>query len=418
MKELKRLRLKFVVSNMAMVTLVIGLAFFAVGFFTKMCMDRDSQQMLDQAAAAQGVQKFITSAGGARLPYFILVTDGENQIIRVESQYGMEPDNEALKGLAAQSLSAVGDQGVLEHYQLRYLRQPFENGWRIAYMDTSLGQAFTANMWKSLAVIGLVMWLALLGVSCQLSKWAVAPVSRSMRREKQFLADASHELKTPLTVIMANAQLMEEQQENTGDFRRWLDNILQESREMKHLVEEMLTLARNEAGEFQKTRKRCCLSDLVIQEVLSFEAVYYQENKELDSDVEEEIEIFGEESSLRRLVGILLDNAVKYSSPESRTRVCLKRVSARKARLMVADQGEEIPKEKLEELFERFYRSDSSRSGKKGYGLGLAIAKTIAETHGAKIYAESEQGENRFFVEFRLDRHRRPGLGLYCSNQK
>lgn len=401
MKELKGLRIKFVVSNMVMVTLVIGLAFLAVGFFTKAMVARDNEQMLGRAVQ-EGGQAFLPEAGGTRLPYFILITDRNSQVVQVEGQYGLEPDQELLGILAAQSLAETGSRGFLEHYQLRYLKQPLENGYRIAYVDTSLERAFAFHMWKTLGVIGLFVWLALLAISCVLSKWAVAPVGRSIHREKQFVADASHELKTPLTVIMANAQLLEEQQTKDQDLQRWTGNILQEAREMKRLVEEMLTLARSESGDTSRFHRFCSLSDVVIESVLSFEAVFYQESKELSSSVEEGIQIWGEESSLRQLVGILLDNAVKYSSPGGRTRVCLERTGAFRARLTVADTGDPIPEDKLEELFERFYRSDVSRGDQKGYGLGLAIARSIAQKHRGKISAQSKDGENRFWVDFRL----------------
>ena len=124
MKELKRLRIKFVASNMVMVTLVIGLAFLAVGYFTQYRINADNERMLWE------------------VPYFILVTDGDDQIIRVEGRYSPGQDSEMLQRLAAQSLSSAEDGGVLEMYQLRYLRRPLESGYRIAYMDTSLGDSF------------------------------------------------------------------------------------------------------------------------------------------------------------------------------------------------------------------------------------------------------------------------------------
>ncbi len=411
MKELKSLRAKFVISNMLMVTLVIGLAFLAVGFFTKSSMERRSQQALDEAALMEG-SGFLTYpalGGQVRFPYFILITDGEDHVIRVEGQYRLRPEDEFLQYIAADSLLAPEDAGVLEHYQLKYLRTPFENGYKITYVDTSLGESFADGMWNSLGIIGLAVWLSLFGVSCLLSKWAVYPVARSIRREKQFVADASHELKTPLTVILANAQLLvseaaqdaQKVSELSEDARRWLTNISQEAGEMKRLVEEMLALARSEAKEGVRIREKCCLSDLVIESVLSFEAVYYQKDKELDSDVEKDLWVRGEEARLLQLLKILLDNGEKYSPPGGKTRVRLERISSGKIRLTVSNTGPQIPEEKRKEIFERFYRSEDSRSSETGYGLGLAIAKSIVEAHRGKIYVESSGGENRFYVEMK-----------------
>ena len=407
MKELKSLRAKFVISNMLMVTLVIGLAFLAVGFFTKSNMERRSQQALDEAAVMEesGFLTYPALGGQVRFPYFILITDGNDHVIRVEGQYRLRPEDEFLQYIVADSLLAPDDAGVLEHYQLKYLRTPFENGYKITFVDTSLGESFADGMWNSLGIIGLAVWLALFGVSCLLSKWAVYPVAQSIRREKQFVADASHELKTPLTVILANAQLLNAEaaeadcREAAGiseDTRRWLSNISQEAGEMKRLVEEMLALARSEAREGIRIREKCCLSDLVIESVLSFEAVYYQNDKELDSDVEKDLWVRGEEARLLQLLKILLDNGEKYSPPGGRTQVRLERLGTRKIRLMVANTGSRIPEEKKKEIFERFYRSEDSRGSEAGYGLGLAIAKSIVEAHRGKIYVESSGGKTVF----------------------
>ena len=170
---------------------------------------------------------------------------------------------------------------------------------------------------------------------------------------------------------------------------------------MKTLVEEMLALARSEAERENIVLTECCFSDVVIESVLSFEAVFYQENKELRSDVEEGISLQGNEKQLKQLLKILLDNAEKYSPEGGRAVVQLKRVNGRRARLTVSNTGEAISREKQQEIFERFYRADLSRSDRKGYGLGLAIAKNIVELHRGKIRVESSEGENRFIVELR-----------------
>lgn len=403
MKELKRLRMKFVVTNMAMVSLVIGLAFLAAGYVTRAWVDRNNEQALGRINA-ENVQEFFTSGRDLRMPYFILTTNQDADILRVEGQYGFEPEDEFLRFLAAESLSSADDQGFLERYHLQYSRKPVESGYLITYVDTSLGEAYAAGTWKTLGIICGGVWVALLIASCCLSKWAVAPVGESIRREKQFVADASHELKTPLTVIMANAQLLEEAGDSAlgGDSRRWLTNICQEAEEMKKLVEQMLTLARNEAAGAEKIRDICCLSDLAEEQVLSFEAVFYQSDKILESQIEEGIFLTGEEQKLSSLIKILLDNAERYSPKGGTTTVRLTRISPKKARLIVANPGPEITEDQKKALFDRFYRPDASRSGGNGYGLGLAIAKSVVDLHHGAIKVESERGENRFIVELRV----------------
>ena len=136
MKELRGLRVKFIVSNMVMVSLVIGLAFFLVGGMMKLRVRQNQERLLGQAAEAE-FREMSWESQRSRLPYFILVTDGDDRVIRVEGQYGgLGPDEELLEDLAAQSLAGMADRGSLEPYQLTYLRRPFESGYRIAYVDT------------------------------------------------------------------------------------------------------------------------------------------------------------------------------------------------------------------------------------------------------------------------------------------
>ena len=153
MKELKRLRIKFIVSNMAMVTLVIGLAFLTVGYVTKSRVEQANEQILERIYS-ENIQDFFSTPADMRMPYFIVVTDQKDEIIRVDGQYRLEPEDEFLRYLAATSLAASDDHGFLEDYQLQFARRPFESGYIITYVDTSLGQSYAASTWKTLAIIG------------------------------------------------------------------------------------------------------------------------------------------------------------------------------------------------------------------------------------------------------------------------
>ncbi len=403
MREIRGLRVKFVVSNMLMVTALLCLALFAIGFFNNSRLEQRSLELLEQeAAAGSGAGTFLE--GDGRIPHFSLILNRDRELIGLEGQYSFGVDDAALRRLAAESISAREDRGIMEQYQLRYLRFPTEEGYRIMYVDTSIGSEFTAGMWRSLFLTGGAVWLCFLGVSLLLSKWAVSPVEKALQREKQFIADSSHELKTPLTVIMANGELLSGEDKTPEEARRWTANILQEAVGMKKLVEELLELARSEAPLSAEKKSRVNLSDLVIESVLSFEAVFFQNGRELLSDVEEGIFVRGAETELRRLICILLDNAEKYSEEGGSARVEL-RSSGRRVCLTVSNTGEPIPEDRMKELFERFYRGDAARSDQKGYGLGLSIAKNIAERNRVRIHGESGEGENRFILEFRAEKN-------------
>ena len=376
MKELRQLRIKFVLSNMAIVTVLLCLGLFAVGIFNRAGLEREAERYLQESMEPGTAAELFFGGEGARIPHFTLVLNGDREIVGIEGQYRFQMDDALLRRLAAESLSAEGDSGRMEHYQLRYLRFPQEEGYRISYVDTSIGDSYAADMWRTLIMTGCFIWLGLFGVSLLLSRWAVNPVERSMQREKLFLADASHELKTPLTVIMANAELLGQNHEaDPGDKHRWTSNILQEAEGMKGLLEEMLELSRSEARESLMEKKQLCLSDLVIESVLSFEAVFYQEGKELLSDVEEEIGCLGSEEELRRLTCILLDNAEKYTPEGGKARVSLQRAGSR-IRLTVSNTGDPIPPEERKKLFQRFYRADPARSGRKSGSIFKSVKIT------------------------------------------
>lgn len=240
----------------------------------------------------------------------------------------------------------------------------------------------------------------MLGVSILLAWWATRPVERAWRQQRQFLSDASHELKTPLTVILSNAELLSALplEERPA---RWTDNILSESHQMKRLVEEMLTLARADS------MTAAVLGDVSLSEaaedcVLAFEPVAFEAEKALEYRLAEEVCVLGDGEKLRRLVSILLDNAIKYGAPGGAVTLALER-RERQAVLTVSNPGE-IPAEHLPRLFERFYRADASRGEQSGFGLGLSIAGAIAREHKGALRAESGGGVTRFVFTMPLKR--------------
>ena len=197
-----------------------------------------------------------------------------------------------------------------------------------------------------------------------------------MRLQKQFVADASHELKTPLTVITANAGLLEERCAGLPEeAKRWLSNINQECRDMRTLVESLLLLAKGDTWTKRKDGwKVFSFSDLVTEKLLIFEPLFYQAGKELRFEAADDVSVKGDASQLGKLVTVLLDNAVKYADGTGRVEVRLETAGRGRARLWVNSEGEPIPKEKRTLIFQRFYRDEKVRASRTGYGLGLAIA--------------------------------------------
>ena len=217
-------------------------------------------------------------------------------------------------------------------------------------------------------------------------------------RQKLFVGAVTHELKTPLTVILTNAELLQEPEYDEQARSRFVDSIMTMSHQMRGLVESLLELARVDNGGQNMVFSRLNFSELVSDALLPFEPVYFEKGLTLESNVEENLFVKGSQQHLKQVADILLDNASKYASADSTVRVILRRQGSH-CLLSVASAGDAISKEDLKNIFKRFYRMDKARSMNHSYGLGLSIADSIVSKHGGKIWAESADGVNTFFVQ-------------------
>ena len=227
------------------------------------------------------------------------------------------------------------------------------------------------------------------------SKWIVKPVENSWKEQKQFVNDASHELKTPLTVITTNAEMLGQENLNDEDRIKYSKNIATVSHQMKDLVEDLLNLARIEKGEeagFEKFN----LSEQYYQSILQFEPVLFELGLNLKDNIEKEIYVNGSVQRLNQLLVILLDNAGKYSKQGDVT-VDLG-VQSKNIVLKVSNPSDQISQDDLKNIFKRFYRKDESHNEKGSFGLGLSIAQSICEAHGGKIKADYSNGIISFIV--------------------
>ena len=406
MKEISRLRLKFICYNMLIVTAVIGITFCAAAFIMEKRVGAQGRQALAKVVSQEEHPLIFTTISPAQIPYFSDIVGEDGMVTPWGGGYESFPGQDFLEQMAWLSMAGEEDMGILEGYHLRYLRVSRPTGYMIAFADTSYEDSLRSGVMKygGLACAGI--WLGFLVLSYFFSRWAVKPVEESIRMQKQFVADASHELKTPLTVITANTELLSEQYTGiSAEADKWLEHIMQECREMRSLVESLLMLAKNDALTQKKgTFSVFSLSDLVMEKVLTFEPVFYQEEKQLEYQLDEEVQMLGDPEQMGQLIKALLDNAVKYSLPKGKTVVKLETAGRRRIRLWVNSQGEAIPEDKRSLIFRRFYRGDSARSSCSGYGLGLAIAAETAGKHRGRIGMEYRDGMNCFYV--RLNCHK------------
>ena len=397
---IRKLRWQFVAACMGLIAAVLAIVFGCVWASAQNALERSSHMALEQALSRRGgdlLPGFRQNGGDDQvlLPYFTVQVWGTTVYVTGGTYSGLE-DTDALTAILTDCLSQEADEGSLPGYALRYLRQDDGLYTQIAFVDISLETAALRQMMASYLRIGLLSLLLLAGASFLLSLRVTRPVERAWRQQRQFFSDASHELKTPLTVILSNAEMLE-----TSDLpereSRWRDNILSESRQMKTLVEEMLTLSRTEDAQRKPTVADVDLSDLSEDCALAFEPVAFEAGKPLSWDVTPALTVSGDGEKLRRLLSILLDNAAKYGAPGEGIVLSL-RAERSQAILSVANGsgGHPIPPEELPRLFERFYRADASRGEQSGFGLGLPSAQAIAKEHHGALRAESDEQATRF----------------------
>ena len=399
---IQKLRAKFVAICMALVTVVLATVLIALYIALQQNISAISDQALSRAIQElPGHAAPSITFGGERvmLPYFTVNVWGDTAYVTGGTYNNLE-NTAILTDIISQCLEQDQTAGTIRDYQLRYLLK--DNGLyrRIAFVDMSMEQAMLGRMMRSYVSIALAALFLLLGISMLLSHIVTKPVDKAWKQQRQFISDASHELKTPLTVILSNAELLErtELEERPA---RWADNIHSEAVQMRTLVEEMLTLARADNASPTVHLTEVNVSEIAMNTLLSFEPVAFEAGKGLEARIAPDVIVLGDGDKLHRLVSILLDNAIKYGA-EGGTVTAVLEKRDRELCLTVSNPGRPIPPEELKRLFERFYRMDASRGEKSGFGLGLSIASAIAEEHKGAIRAESDEESTRFIYTMHL----------------
>ncbi|MCQ2557741.1 MAG: HAMP domain-containing histidine kinase [Oscillospiraceae bacterium] len=397
---LKRLRLKFILINMTIVTIMLSLIFGLLYFSTSRGLERNSTQMMQriarspmQMAPPNRQEKEIN------LPYFSITVTPEGKNIETGGSFFDLSDSELLTELLSAADREPDHNGTLSSYHLRFLRAETPRGHRYVFADISSEQAVLHSLVETFALLGSAAFLVFLAISYFLARWAVKPVEKAWQQQKQFVADASHELKTPLTVIMTDAELLHAPGCSPEEHTQLSGSIITMAQQMRGLVESLLDLARLDAGTIKSAKTAVPLSEVASSAAMMFEPVFFEKGLSFTYEIEPDLVLTGYRAYLKQLVDILLDNAAKYASPGGKAQLSLRQLSPKKVQLCVENEGDPIPESDLKNLFKRFYRADPSRAQNHSYGLGLAIAQSITHEHHGRIRAESRNGWNRFIVE-------------------
>lgn len=401
---IRRLRIKFVAIIMVLIGLVLFAALFGIGYFNARQQREEIEDamryMLDRDEG-KGPQRHVIGNDkppetGSLIPIFTVWLDGSGAIRSIDRGYVDIED--ALIEQAVQAAQAKPqNEGVIAEPNLRYMRRQTPDGTKLVFTDRGAEQAALRQLALTLVLAGAGALLALFLVSVFLARWALRPVQEAWTRQQQFIADASHELKTPLTVIMANQNILLGRPDRTvGEERQWIDNTQAEAGRMKRLVEQMLFLAKSDAGQAPVQRAVFSLSDAVWACMLPFEPVAYERKIALTSEIALDVRMVGDEAQIKQLIVILLDNAMKFAGKDGSIWLDLKKEQDR-IRLSVSNSGAAIAPDVLPHIFERFYQGDRARA-QEGYGLGLSIAAKIVEAHGGKITVASDAQQGTVFT--------------------
>ena len=305
-----------------------------------------------------------------------------------------DESSEVLNAIVKKILSKEKSSGTVYPYKLRYLLK--EEGQKTLILGDYQRELNMLNKQAlSTALLALVLILLFLPLDYFFSSWAIRPSVQAMEKQKQFISDAGHELKTPLAVIAANLSLLEDQNlaPETGDF---VQNIAVMSKKMQELVEKLLQLSRLEQQIF--TYGEMDYSRRVAEICLQMEALFFEEGMELEVDLEQNIILkHAIESQVEEVLRIFLDNGRKYADKPSTLYVKLYR-EKNMAVLSVDSAGRSLSKEEFEKIFSRFTRLDEARSQSESFGLGLSIAKEIAANHKGKVFGYGKNGRNCFVL--------------------
>lgn len=370
----------------------------------KEVLRRAALQPMSSRSDAQRTAEYTGST-----PFFAVRFDSSGNVTSVY-RYSFEISDRAAIRAAERALRSRRTGGVLHDQQLRFLvRTDANEASRVTLISMEQDAAQQRRqLLASLLLIPLLMVLLLVLAALPLSAWLTKPVQSAWDQQKAFIADASHELKTPLTVILANLSILRKhRQQSIESCESWIESTQAEAEQMRRLVEEMLTLARTENEQSAWVYADVNLSDLFNRALMTLEPVAFDKGVTLESHIEENISAVCSEAHIHQLMMILLDNAIKYAGGEKKVTVTLAQRHDG-VELRVRNTGSPIPADALPHIFDRFYRESAHRPG-DGFGLGLAIARQIVQAHRGEIRATSTTDEGTtLIVRLPPSAHRRP----------
>ena len=398
-----KLKRKFVIISMSLVSILLIIIFSSIYFLNYRSLNNETNLILYKSINGKdSISNNIMNYENINYsPIFIYDITDEYKLI--DSNFDIIIDDQTKEEILETIIKKHNNTGFMSEYGIKYYKfESMDEGRKFVALLFDERIIQLSYLKGNLLFAFFISFFILLIVTNYLSTWALKPVENAWNFQEQFIADASHELKTPLTVILANIKILKGISSTNANQLKWLENTNDEAIRMKDLIEEMLFLAKSSDNKDILNFEEINFSDLVEEVILTFESIAFEKKLELKLDYfNDNIYIKGNRQELKRLLIILVDNACKYSEPENNITIELYKKD-NKAVFKINSIGNIIKIENSKRIFERFIRESESRArySEGGYGLGLAIAKKIVENHNGKIeWAPFYDLGNTFIVE-------------------
>lgn len=395
---IKKLRKQIIATIMSVFSILLLIILVSIFISTKETLESSCWDKLESAIYKTYSNKS-PLVQDTSLPILVVTVDYKNNVkLLVNDIENLSTDD--IRELVHEVLTSKSKSSIIDGH-LRFLRKSIGiSDIRVAIADIQTEQSLLRKQFWQLLIIGVISILTFGILSIVLSEKLTKPVQNTILSQKDFIANASHKLKTPLTVILSNSEMLLNMDENSDRAdhysRQRLNFIHSESLRMKDLIEQLLQLAKLDSSTLPVHKEKLDFSFLVCNSILTYEPIIYDLGKNLDFNYIENITVLGNAESLRQVVDILIDNAIKYSTPETTIYVSLT-AAKRNVQFTVESYGEPIGPGDMKRTFQKFYRIGTDSAG---YGLGLSIAQSIIEEHSGSIWAETDgASKNKFIVQ-------------------
>lgn len=404
---LRKLKLKIIAIIMSIVTVMLCVIFVGFIYLTSKNIRQQRIEHMEHIAKSNLSVTHITAKSNPYegLPYYLIYLDKEGNITYLKNHLLDLTNEEVLLIIKSIDLSADRKSDILYDFSLRYYYENAPFGKSVVLIETIEEMSTFQILIRNSILIGAFSLIVFLCLSIIFSRWAIKPIEYAWEEQKRFTADVSHELKTPLTVILTNTQMIQSNMCSRKEEQELISSSLVMANQMRGLVENMLDISTLDAFDQKDSYTEVSFSDIANEELMIFEPIFFESGLRLIQNVEDQVNVSGRDDMLRRVLEILLDNASKYAIPGTDVLVHLAVTEKKYCMLEVRNVCESISEEEISKLFSRFYRRDKARTMNKSYGLGLSIAQKTVDNLGGTIWAANSNDTISFYVK----------LPLYCK---